>query len=64
MEFDAPGADFADQTIERLGLSGQRLQTAEATRWLDDDDRPVLALWWQEAAGRAHPGRARRRRSA
>ena len=51
VEFDAPVADFADQTIQRLGLSGQRLQTAEATRWLDDDDRPVLALWWQEAAG-------------
>jgi RNA polymerase sigma factor (sigma-70 family) len=51
VEFDAPVPDFADQTIGRLGLSGQRLQTAEATRWLDDDDRPVLALWWQEAAG-------------
>jgi RNA polymerase sigma factor (sigma-70 family) len=51
VEFDAPAPDFADQTIERLGLSGQRLQTAEATRWLDEDDRPVLALWWQEAAG-------------
>ena len=43
--------DFADRTVERLGLSGQRQQVAEATRWLDDDDRPVLALWWQEAAG-------------
>ena len=51
VEFDAAAPDFADQTIERLGLSGQRLQTAEATRWLDEDDRPVLALWWQEAAG-------------
>jgi RNA polymerase sigma factor (sigma-70 family) len=51
VEFDAPAPDFADVTIERLGLSGQRLQAAEATRWLDDDDRPVLALWWQEAAG-------------
>jgi RNA polymerase sigma factor (sigma-70 family) len=51
MEFDAPVPDFADQTIERLGLSGQRLQMAEATRWLEDDDRPVLALWWQEASG-------------
>ena len=48
----APVPDFADQAIERLGLSGQRLQAAEAARWLDDDDRPVLALWWQEAAGR------------
>jgi len=51
VEFDAAVPDFTDRTIERLGLSGQRLQTAEATRWLDDDDRPVLALWWQEAAG-------------
>src|ERR1700733_4251701 len=51
VDFDAPAPDFADQTIERLGLSGQRLQTAEATRWLDDDDRPVLALWGQEGAG-------------
>jgi RNA polymerase sigma factor (sigma-70 family) len=51
MESAAPVPDFADQTIERLGLSGQRMQAAEATRWLDDDDRPVLALWWQEAAG-------------
>jgi RNA polymerase sigma factor (sigma-70 family) len=50
VESDAPVPDFADETIERLGLSGQRLQAAEATRWLDDD-RPVLALWWQEAAG-------------
>jgi RNA polymerase sigma factor (sigma-70 family) len=50
VEFDAPVPDFADQTIERLGLSGQRLQAARATRWLDEDDRPVLALWWQEAA--------------
>jgi RNA polymerase sigma factor (sigma-70 family) len=51
METAVPVPDFADQTIERLGLSGQRRQTAEATRWLDDDDRPVVALWWQEAAG-------------
>jgi len=51
METAVPVPDFADQTIERLGLSGQRRQTAEATRWLDDDDRPVVARWWQEAAG-------------
>jgi RNA polymerase sigma factor (sigma-70 family) len=51
VEFDASVPDFTDQTIERLGLSGQRLQMAEATRWLEDDDRPVLALWWQEATG-------------
>jgi RNA polymerase sigma factor (sigma-70 family) len=51
VEEAVPVPDFADRTIERLGLSGQRQQVAEATRWLDDDDRPVLALWWQEAAG-------------
>ena len=51
VELDAQVPDFVDQTIERLGLSGQRLLAAEATRWLDEDDRPVLSLWWQEAAG-------------
>jgi RNA polymerase sigma factor (sigma-70 family) len=51
VESDVPSPDFADQTITRLGLTGQRLETAEATRWLDEEDRPVLALWWQEAAG-------------
>ena len=48
---EVPSPDFADLTVQRLGLSGQRRETAEATRWLDDEDRPVLALWWQEAAG-------------
>jgi RNA polymerase sigma factor (sigma-70 family) len=51
VDSDAPVPDFAERAIEGLGLSGQRLQTAEATRWLDHDDRPVLSLWWQEAAG-------------
>ena len=51
VESEVPSPDFADVTIEQLGLSGQRRETAEATRWLDDEDRPVLALWWQEAAG-------------
>ena len=46
-----PDADFVDLTILRLGLSGQRREAAEATRWLDLEDREVLALWWQEAAG-------------
>jgi RNA polymerase sigma factor (sigma-70 family) len=48
---EVPSPDFADRTIVELGLSGQRRETAEATRWLDDEDRSVLALWWQEAAG-------------
>ncbi|MFC9326001.1 sigma-70 family RNA polymerase sigma factor [Kitasatospora sp. NPDC057015] len=46
-----PGADFVDLTILRLGLSGQRREVAEATRWLDDRDRDLLALWWLETAG-------------
>ncbi|QGV77207.1 sigma-70 family RNA polymerase sigma factor [Streptomyces ficellus] len=46
-----PGADFVDLTILRLGLSGQRREAAEATRWLEDDDRELLSLWWLEAAG-------------
>ncbi|MCA2230174.1 RNA polymerase sigma factor [Nonomuraea aurantiaca] len=42
-------ADIAGLTVTRLGLSGQRKETAEAGRWLDDD-REVLALWWLEVA--------------
>src|SRR5215475_8443414 len=38
-----PGADFVDLTILQLGLAGQRRETAEATRWLDHEDREVLA---------------------
>ncbi|MEV4112957.1 sigma-70 family RNA polymerase sigma factor [Nonomuraea sp. NPDC049695] len=44
-------SDFAALTVTRLGLSGQRKEAAEATRWLDADDRDVLALWWMEVAG-------------
>ena len=47
-----PQADFVDLCILRLGLTGQRREIAEATRWLDDSDRELLGLWWQETAGR------------
>jgi len=46
-----PDADFADATILRLGLSGQRRQVVEAARWLDPGDRFLLSLWWLEVAG-------------
>jgi RNA polymerase sigma factor (sigma-70 family) len=46
-----PGSDFVGVTILRLGLSGQRRETAEATRWLEDEERGLLSLWWQETAG-------------
>lgn len=46
-----PGADFVDLTISTLQLSGQRRETVEAVRWLDDEDRQLLSLWWLEVAG-------------
>ncbi|MFE7754561.1 sigma-70 family RNA polymerase sigma factor [Streptomyces sp. NPDC057429] len=46
-----PAADFVELTIVRLGLTGQRREAAEATRWLDEDDRALLSLWWLETAG-------------
>ena len=51
-EIPDPAADFVDLTILRLGLSGQRREIVEATRWLEPEDREVLALWWLEACGR------------
>ncbi|WP_329275632.1 sigma-70 family RNA polymerase sigma factor [Streptomyces sp. NBC_00691] len=48
---DPAAGDFTEATILRLGLSGQRRDVARATRWLDEDDRELLALWWLEAAG-------------
>ncbi|MEW2218392.1 sigma-70 family RNA polymerase sigma factor [Streptomyces sp. NPDC006990] len=46
-----PRADFVDATINRLGLSGQCREVAEATRWLEPDDRTLLSLWWLESTG-------------
>jgi len=46
-----PTADFADLTIARLGLTDQRREVVEATRWLDSDDQELIALWWLEEAG-------------
>lgn len=46
-----PATGFEELAILRLQLTGERRQVAEASRWLDRDDRDVLALWWQEAAG-------------
>ena len=46
-----PGTDFEELAILRLRLSGERRRVAEAARWLDADDRTVLALWWQETTG-------------
>ncbi|MBO4260617.1 RNA polymerase sigma factor, partial [Streptomyces griseorubiginosus] len=43
--------DFAELTVLRLHLEGQRREVAEAVRWLDDEDRQLLSLWWLEVAG-------------
>ncbi|MER7277222.1 sigma-70 family RNA polymerase sigma factor [Dactylosporangium sp. NPDC000244] len=50
-ELADPGGDFEERSLTGLMLAGQRRELAEATQWLDDDDRHLLALWWQEAAG-------------
>lgn len=44
-------ADFAELTVLRLRLEGERREVAEAARWLDDEDRQLLSLWWLEVAG-------------
>src|SRR5690242_18135738 len=46
-----PASDFTALTILRLGLTDQRREVAEASRWLDPDDRALLALWWLEETG-------------
>ncbi|MDX6312711.1 MAG: hypothetical protein QOF44_2175 [Streptomyces sp.] len=51
-----PASDFADLTILRLGLTDQRREVAEATRWLDGDDRALLAVWWLETTGELDRG--------
>ena len=47
-----PGADFADLAITRLQLTGQRREVVAATRWIGDDERELLSLWWMEQVGR------------
>lgn len=51
-----PGADFVDLALTELGLSGQRREVAQATRWLDPDDRDLLSLWWLVTAGQLTRG--------
>ncbi|MEV0240076.1 sigma-70 family RNA polymerase sigma factor [Streptomyces sp. NPDC050674] len=48
---EAVAADFAEVTVLRLQLEGQRREVAEAVRWLDGEDRQLLSLWWLEVAG-------------
>jgi RNA polymerase sigma factor (sigma-70 family) len=50
-EIPDPASDFTALTVLRLGLTDQRREVAEATRWLDEGDRALLALWWLEETG-------------
>ncbi|WP_328874125.1 sigma-70 family RNA polymerase sigma factor [Streptomyces sp. NBC_00287] len=51
LDDSAAQQDFAELTVLRLGLEGQRREVAEAVPWLDDEDRQLLSLWWLEVAG-------------
>ncbi|MGW7548612.1 RNA polymerase sigma factor [Streptomyces sp. NPDC054770] len=44
-------ADFAELTVLRLQLAGQRREVAEAVGWLDAEDRQLVSLWWLEVSG-------------
>ncbi|MFE3072473.1 RNA polymerase sigma factor [Streptomyces sp. NPDC059247] len=46
-----PAGAFTGPAILRLGPSGRRRDVARATRWPDEDDRELLALWWLETTG-------------
>jgi RNA polymerase sigma factor (sigma-70 family) len=43
--------DFADEAAAEIVVADQRRELIEAARWLDDGDRRLLGLWWQEASG-------------
>lgn len=46
-----PRSDFAERAVAELILDTQRRDLVSAAGWLDDDDRRLLGLWWQESAG-------------
>ncbi|MET0422604.1 MAG: sigma-70 family RNA polymerase sigma factor, partial [Actinoplanes sp.] len=50
-EVPDPEGDFAERTTAEMVVADQRRELVEATHWLDDDDRRLLGLWWQEASG-------------
>jgi hypothetical protein len=47
-------SDFVQLAVRRLRLAGEQRELLEASRWLGDEDRLMLALWWQEARGALH----------
>ncbi|MFD4599806.1 sigma-70 family RNA polymerase sigma factor [Streptomyces sp. NPDC058464] len=50
-EVPDPLGDFAELAVDRQTLSRAGSDLLEASRWLSDEQRRTLALWWQETAG-------------
>ncbi|GAA3337104.1 hypothetical protein GCM10020358_12140 [Amorphoplanes nipponensis] len=46
-----PEGDFAERATAELVVAEQRRELVRAVHWLDDADRTLLGLWWQETAG-------------
>ncbi|WP_052425096.1 sigma-70 family RNA polymerase sigma factor [Streptomyces fulvoviolaceus] len=46
-----PARDLAELAVDRQTLARAGDDLLEASRWLGDDQRQTLALWWQETAG-------------
>jgi RNA polymerase sigma factor (sigma-70 family) len=45
------GAEVEGPAVLRAELTAQRRQVRQASRWLDQDNRALLSLWWLETAG-------------
>jgi RNA polymerase sigma factor (sigma-70 family) len=50
-ELADPEGDFAERTTTDIVVADQRRELVAAVHWLDDPDRTLLGLWWQESAG-------------
>jgi RNA polymerase sigma factor (sigma-70 family) len=46
-----PSADFVSAGIRSLSLADRRRVVTSAMRWLDAENRTLLALWWLEEIG-------------
>lgn len=46
-----PAADFAERVLDRQALARVGGDLMEASRWIGEDHRRALALWWQESTG-------------
>jgi RNA polymerase sigma factor (sigma-70 family) len=45
------GAEVEGPALLRAELAGQRRQVRQAARWLDENNRALLSLWWLETVG-------------